>query len=179
MTPPRTIEELASLSERLNGLDHNDDGEPDWGVCLTPQVNYFYAFVAPVLQTQRYDSRTGTPTGQNIFFDADTFEPLIRLPGFRYAMEQYWRVIRSSNCQGQLKNGEKCDRKTAFPTGRCAMVISMPGTLTSMLLDTGSRAPKDRVNEQGETVWRIGDQPVGPAGGYWTRSTSRRPARKL
>jgi len=163
--PPKTIEELADLSERLNGLDHNGDGEPDWGVCLTPQVNYFYAFVAPILQTQLRNS--DAKTDQNMFFDVNTFEPLIRVPGFRYGLEQYWRIIRSSNCQGQLPKGEKCDRKTAFPTGRCAMVISMPGTLTSML--NGSRTPKDRVNESGTVVWSIEDQEIGPGGSYWGR----------
>ena len=169
LEPPKTIEELADLSERLNGLDHNDDGEADWGVCLTPQVNYFYAFVAPIFQTQLHNTNTGRPTGQNIFFDTQTFEPLIRVPGFRHALEQYWRVIRSSNCQTQLTNGEKCDRKSAFPTGRCAMVISMPGTLTSMLLENGSRSPKDRYDEFGNVTWSIRDQPVGADGTYWGR----------
>jgi serine/threonine protein kinase len=172
LTPPQTIEELADLSERLNGLDHNDDGEPDWGVCVTPQVNYFYAFVAPVLQTQLHDTdRDGAPTGQNLFFDVETFQPLLRVPGFRYALKQYWRVIRSSNCPTQLANGEKCDRRTAFVTGRCAMVLSMPGTLTSMLLESGSNAPRDRLDESGnKTVWSIGDQPLGLSGGsYWGR----------
>ena len=168
--PPETIEELADLSERLNGLDHNGDGEPDWGVCLTPQVNYFYAFVAPVLQTRLHDPVDGSHTGQNLFFDTDTFEPLLRVPGFRYALEQYWRVIRSSNCQGQLANGEKCDRKTAFPTGRCAMVISMPGTLTSFLV--GSRMPVNRTDAlSGEVEWSISEQPLGSPdiGTYWGR----------
>ena len=76
------------MSEKLNGFDHNGDGEPDWGFCLTPQTNYFNAFVAPVLQTHLRECmessngevttcNTGEYTGQNIFFDADNFEPLI------------------------------------------------------------------------------------------------------
>lgn len=168
LSPPRTIEELADLSEQFNGLDHNGDGELDWGVCLTPQVNYFYAFVAPVLQTQTQDSETKLKTGQNVFFDVETFEPLVRVPGFRYALKQYWRVIRSSNCQGQLAQGQKCDRKTAFPTGRCAMVISMPGTLTSMIWNKGSRAPKNRYDNS-TIVWSISEQPLGHNGRYWGR----------
>ena len=48
LDPPRTLEELVEISEFLDGKDHNDDGEPDWGFCLTPQVNYFYSFVAPI-----------------------------------------------------------------------------------------------------------------------------------
>jgi len=170
LSPPRTIEELAELAEFLNERDHNDDGELDWGVCLTPQVNYFYAFVAPILQTKLTNEETGIPTGQNIFFDAETFEPLIRGPGFKHALEMYWRVIRASNCQEQLAKGEKCDRKSAFPTGRCPMVISMPGTLTSFILPDAKRSPKDRVDEvTGEVIWSIEDQPLGPGGTHWGR----------
>ena len=170
LSPPRTVQDLAQLAEMLNGLDHNDDGEGDWGICLTPQVNYFYAFVAPILQTALRDPKTGTQTGQNMFFDSDTFEPFIRVPGFRSALELYWRIIRASNCQDQLANGEKCDRKTAFPTGRCAMVISMPGTLTNMLRNGGKYAPLPRTDENtGEIVWDVNDQPLGEDGTYWGR----------
>ena len=170
LSPPRTVQDLARLAEMLNGLDHNDDGEGDWGVCLTPQVNYFYAFVAPILQTALRDPKTGTQTGQNMFFDSDTFEPFIRVPGFRSALELYWRIIRASNCQDQLANGEKCDRKTAFPTGRCAMVISMPGTLTNMLRNGGKYAPRPRTDDNtGEVVWDVNDQPLGEGGTYWGR----------
>jgi hypothetical protein len=52
-------------------------------------------------------------------------------------VELYSRFIMSSNCQVETKAGEKCDRKTAFPTGRCAGVISMPGTLTNLLMEGG------------------------------------------
>jgi hypothetical protein len=150
LTVPTTIEELVEVSENLNGWDHNGDGEADWGFCLTPQPNYFQAFVAPVLQTTlrtcevldgEYDCSRGSQTGQNIFFDVDNMDPLIFNEGFKYAVELYWRFVRSSNCQEESLNGGKCDRKTAFPTGRCAGVISMPGTLTSLLEEGGKYAP--------------------------------------
>jgi len=175
LTPPKTIEELADLSERLNGLDHNEDGIPDWGFCLTPQVNYFMAFVAPVYQTnlrecgyEDIDCTKGKQTGQNIFFDTDNFQPLVRLPGFEYAFKQYWRLIRSSNCQDQLPRGVKCSRKTAFPTGRCAGVISMPGTMNNLLLDGGKFAVKPRKDPNNSTnVWRAGWNLE--KGEYWGR----------
>lgn len=53
ISPPETLEELATVSERLNGLDHNGDGIPDFGFCLSPQPNYFYAFAAPIFYTSR------------------------------------------------------------------------------------------------------------------------------
>uniref|UniRef100_A0A7S1YFW9 Guanylate cyclase n=2 Tax=Grammatophora oceanica TaxID=210454 RepID=A0A7S1YFW9_9STRA len=74
-----------------------------------------------------------------------------------------------------MPQGEKCDRKSAFPTGRCAMVISMPGTLTSFLLPDGKRAPMDRVNEAtGDVLWSIQDQPLGPGGDGTTQHWGRR-----
>ena len=170
MSPPRSIQDLAFVAENLHGLDFNDDGEGDWGICLTPQVNYFYAFVAPLMQSVLRDESTGTQTGQNMFFSADTFEPLIHQPAFRAAVELYWTIILNSNCQEQLAKGEKCDRKTAFPTGRCAMVISMPGTLTNMLRDGGKYAPVPRIDEStGEVEWDINNETLGEGGSYWGR----------
>lgn len=173
--PPRTIDELVELSERLNGLDHNDDGEPDWGFCLTPQTNYFYAFVAPIFQTNLRECHSignemkcnGAHTGQNLFFDAETFEPLIRNPGFKHALKLYHRLIQSSNCQTQTPLGQKCDRKTAFPTGRCAGVVSMPGTLTNMLKEDGKYAPRPRIGDDGTVLWKPG-MDLGE-GRYWGR----------
>jgi len=75
LLPPNTIEEMVTISERINGQDHDGDGEPDWGFCLTPQTNYFQAFLAPIFTVNQKDASGST--GQNIFFDTDTFEPLI------------------------------------------------------------------------------------------------------
>jgi len=151
LTVPDTIEELVFVSERLNGRhDYNNDGVMDWGFCLTPQTNYFQAFLAPVLQTHlnecEEDGRggyvcRGSDTGQNIHFDADNFDALVDTEGYRYAVELYSRFVLASNCQDQIPRGEKCDRKTAFPTGRCAGVISMPGTMTQLLKEEGKYSP--------------------------------------
>lgn len=170
LSPPRTVQDLAAVAQMLNGQDFNNDGEGDWGICLTPQTNYFYAFVAPFMQSALRDE-FDTQTGQNMFFSADTFEPFIRQPSFQAALELYWKIIRNSNCQEQLVQGEKCDRKTAFPTGRCAMVISMPGTLTNMLLDGAKYAPKPRINEvTGAVEWDINNETLGDdMGSYWGR----------
>ena len=90
---PDTIEELVEVSEKLNGrFDFNNDGEKDWGFCLTPQTNYFQAFLAPIMQTHTSECETlangdgptgtgyrclGKDNGQNMFFDVDNMEPLI------------------------------------------------------------------------------------------------------
>ncbi|KAL7541035.1 hypothetical protein ACHAXR_010567 [Thalassiosira sp. AJA248-18] len=165
---PDTIEELVDTSEKLNGrFDFNNDGEMDWGFCLTPQTNYFQAFLAPVLQTHLNECEVvngekkclGADTGQNMFFDVDNFDPLIFNEGYRYAVSLYTRFVQASNCQHQTPLGEKCDRKTAFPTGRCAGVISMPGTMTNLLREGGKYAPPPEKRM---------DSAV-PDGGYWGR----------
>jgi len=166
MLPPSTIDDLADLAEYLNHKDHNDDQQGDWGICLTPQPNYFLAFLAPLFQTNLKDPITGATTGQNIFFDTDTFKPLIRLPGFKKAVQIYYRIILASNCRTQIPNGQKCSRKSAFQTGRCPMVVSMPGTLTKMLLYNASYAPRDRIDG-----WSVQNQALlnGNGTGYWGR----------
>lgn len=169
---PDTIEELVDVSEKLNGRhDYNGDGEMDWGFCLTPQTNYFQAFLAPVMQTHLMECDmdevmegggykcTGQDTGQNMFFDVDNFDPLIFNEGYKYAVQLYTRFVQASNCQHQTPLEEKCDRKTAFPTGRCAGVISMPGTMNNLLRDGGKYAPpRDKRMDH-----------VLPEGEYWGR----------
>ena len=65
----------------------------------------------------------------------------------------------------------KCDRKSAFASGRCAGVISMPGTLTKML--TGKYTPvtpQYHVNaSSGEnTTWALPGHDAAD-GYYWGR----------
>lgn len=164
MQPPETIDELVAQSEFLNGKDHNGDGVADWGYCLTPQPNYFYAFVAPLLHlSRRHD---GQLTGDNLFFDVRTFEPKLGA-GFRHALQLHDRFLRASNCQHQLDARRKCDRKSAMRTGRCAGVISMPGTMTKLLKPWdrgGTYAPQPRYASDGSLAWE-----VAANGSYWGR----------
>eukprot|EP00808_Paulinella_micropora_P018061 g22921.t1 len=175
-SPPETLQELAELSEFFNGKDHNDDGIPDFGFCLTAQVNYYMAFVAPFLQmtttTCEPNSKKcdDTETEQNIFFDAHTMTPLIYNQAFRAAVDLFYRVAKSSNCQEQLKVEKyafKCHRQSAFKAGRCAGVLSMPGTMTSMLRPWdhgGSNSPR-RTNVNGTVIWT----PENVGGKHWGR----------
>ena len=162
--PPNTLEEMVELSEFLNGKDHNGDGEPDWGFCLTPQPNYFYAFVAPILQRDGCKSTAGsaaTAGCDNIFFDTDTFEPLLNNAGFKHAVALHDRFLKASNCHTGVPSSTvgRCNRKTAFPTGRCAGVISMPGTMNSLL-----GGGKYRVDEATNPI-----NTTGLEGGHWGR----------
>jgi len=178
--PPKTMEELVALSEFFSGKDHNNDGVPDWGFCLTPQPNYFYAFVTPIMQRYTQECASvghppvcsGDYTGQNAFFDVKTFEPFLDNPGFRYAVDLHRRFLRSSNCPDQVAAGERCHRKPAMQAGRCAGVISMPGTMTRMLKPWdagGSWAPQPRYASDGVTVqWQVQNASDGT---YWGRRT--------
>lgn len=209
LSAPETLEDLVTASELLNGKDHNGDGVPDFGICLSPQPNYFYAFAAPIFYATRrtcdettlddYGGGAGTPptcnggvTGQNMFFDTDDFTPLLDNAGFRYAVDLHRRILASSNCQEQQAAGGhytmpgvprgdfKCDRRKAMMAGRCAGVISMPGTMTKMLLPWdrgGSTSPQPRFDGRwyteddydpttGNITWQVQS---ASAQGYWGR----------
>ena len=157
---PGMIEESVVVSERLNGRhDFNNNGEMDWGFCLTPQTNYFQAFLSPVLQTHLRECRAGeegelnncrgSDTGPNIHCDVDTMDALVGTAGYRYAVDLYARFVMASNCQEQIPKWKKCSRKTVFPTGWCAGVVSMPGTLTQLLKEDGKYAPPPDLRMDG------------------------------
>jgi len=86
---PRTWPELLDVARQLNGQDFNDDGIPDYPVCLARgrrfQAGYFLLNIAaPYLQ------RSGTEEG--FMFDAQTMEPLVREEGFVRAVEIYMQL---------------------------------------------------------------------------------------
>mmetsp|Transcript_19961 Transcript_19961/g.25912 ORF Transcript_19961/g.25912 Transcript_19961/m.25912 type:complete len:1073 (-) Transcript_19961:150-3368(-) len=164
LQPPNTIEEMAEQSEFLYGLDHNDDGVADWGFCLSGQANYFFAFVASVFQTGFQMPKEEDVV--NMFFNTTNFEQIIGdNEGFRYVVQIYERILRTSNCVEQIRRGERCDRRPAFKTGRCAAVISLPGTMDRMILPEssgGTLSPRryadtlpnaTSVGETGDIVW--------------------------
>lgn len=69
-----------------------------------------------------------------------------------------------------------CSRKTAFPTGKCAGVISMPGTMDALLLPHGSYSIKPRRDAGGNITWYplTGNnsnyqEETGGAVSYWGR----------
>ena len=52
-----------------------------------------------------------------------------------------------------LADAGACDRKTAFLTGKCAGVLSMPSTLTSMLLPHDKFSIQPRLHPNGSVAW--------------------------
>ena len=96
-------------------------------------------------------------------------------------MDIHRRILDSSNCQEQrAPNGDytnfgvqrsdfECDRKKAMMSGRCAGVISMPGTMTRLLKPWnrgGSYAPQPRVDStSGNITWQVQTS----TGEYWGR----------
>ena len=162
---PQTIEELVELSEFFNGLDHNDDGEPDWGICHNAAMNYFYVFLAPLLQTNAVECdkpgqcNVAIHNGQNIFLDAETAEPLIDNVAFKHAIDMHDRMMRAGNCQASCYDigGASqctCNRKNDFRGGRCAGVISMPGTMVNLLNPGKKYAIEPRRDaDTGDITW--------------------------
>jgi hypothetical protein len=131
-------------SEFLSRQDHDGDGKLDWGFCLDPNDSaVFNSFLAPILQTR--GDQDGS--GNNIFFDTDTFEPLVKNRGFRFAVDLWDRAIRASNCREQiLSGGHKCDIRAAILSGRCAGVIATGDVLDIVLASMPSPGDTNRTD---------------------------------
>ena len=136
------------------------------------------AFLAPILQADGCSLQSSAESSQdchNMFFDLTTMEPLVDNPGFKHAVELHSRFMQSSNCHLGLDQGSTvgyCNRKTAFPTGRCAGVISMPGTMSNLLKPGGKYAvdvnqyPIDVASQNTTTT-------ITPAGIYLSKLARR------
>ena len=86
---PNTWEEFAEIAELAHGRDWNGDGIPDYGTCIprteSGQIQFFlFSVVSSFMQSHG--------TSQGIYFDPDTFEPLLDTPGFREGLSMYTRL---------------------------------------------------------------------------------------
>jgi multiple sugar transport system substrate-binding protein len=140
ITPPRTWEEYLAAAEHFNGQDLNGDGEADYGSCI-PKVRqgqsfwWIVDFASARLQSQG--------TGQGVFFDLDTFNPLFGPnPAFIKALELF-------NQTGDFGPSDELtiDLNTTrdlFLTGRCALSIDW-GDIGSLSIDPERSTMQDKV----------------------------------
>jgi multiple sugar transport system substrate-binding protein len=123
-TLPQTYEELATIAEYFNGRDLNNDSKPDYGLCWPIQdyawVFQFYGILATMLQYQGWQ--------QGVFFDLETFEPLVDNPAFRETLKLFRRLIYASHTPVIGKNSLGESNKL-FAAGRCAFYMAKRGGL--------------------------------------------------
>ncbi len=81
--PPKDWTEVRDISEFFNGWDWDNDGEIEYGVAFIAQQKTQAMWEILNLVAQ-YATKAGPPsnTTSNIFFDADTMEPLCNTPGW-------------------------------------------------------------------------------------------------
>ena len=79
----------AAFAPQLNGTDMNEDGEPDYGVCLQRPRFCFNGFSLAAIWSS-YTQSQGTKSGA--FFDPDTMYPLANSSAMLRALELYLQL---------------------------------------------------------------------------------------
>lgn len=132
MDPPQTWDDYLAIAAAADGLDMNDDGDPDYGSCIGKARNnqaYWFAtsIAAPMLQ---YEG-----TSQGVFFDQETFEPLIDNPAFARALEIY-KATTEFGPPDELNLGVG-DTRGLWTAGRCALTLDW-GDIGTLAIEEGS-----------------------------------------
>lgn len=118
MEPPRTWDDYLAIAEAAHDTDMNGDGRGDYGSCISKarsQQSYWWihSIAAGYLQSQG--------TSQGLFFDTETFEPLVNNPGFIRALEVY-EATSAFGPPDEL-NLNVGDTRSLMITGRCALTL--------------------------------------------------------
>lgn len=129
MEPPTTWDEYLAIAEAAHDMDMNGDGRGDYGSCISKTRGaqaywWIHSIAAGFLQTEG--------TSQGLFFDTETFEPLVNNPGFIRALEIY----EATNAFGPPDelNLDVGDTRSLTITGRCALTLDW-GDIGSLSID--------------------------------------------
>lgn len=140
LAAPRTWEEYLSAAAQFNGQDLNGDGEADYGSCI-PKVRqgqsfwWIIDFASARLQSQG--------TGQGMFFDLDTFDPLLGPnPAFIRALELFKET--SNYGPADELTLDLNSTRALFLTGRCALTMDW-GDIGSLSIDPERSTVQDKV----------------------------------
>lgn len=133
MEPPKTWDDYLAIAEAAHGMDMNGDGEGDFGSCIAKKRAeqgywWIYSIAAPFIQTQG--------TSQGVFFDTETFNPLVNNAAFIRALEIYAATNRFGP-PDELNIGVG-DTRGLWTAGRCALTIDW-GDIGSLAVSEGSR----------------------------------------
>jgi multiple sugar transport system substrate-binding protein len=139
LEPPRTWDDYLAIAEATHGQDMNGDGEADFGSCISKarsQQSYWWihSIAAPFLQT--------LGTSQGVFFDTETFEPLVNNPGFIRALEIYQATNAFGPPNEQTLNVG--DTRSLMTSGRCALTLDW-GDIGSLAVDPEQSVVQDLV----------------------------------
>jgi multiple sugar transport system substrate-binding protein len=138
--PPATWEAYLEAAAHFNGTDLNGDGEADYGSCI-PKVRqgqsfwWIIDFASGRLQSQG--------TGQGVFFDLDTFDPLFGPnPAFIRALELFNETTQYGPADELTLDLNST--RDLFLTGRCALTMDW-GDIGSLSIDPERSTVQDLV----------------------------------
>jgi multiple sugar transport system substrate-binding protein len=139
LEPPNTWEDYLAVAETFHGQDLNDDGEADYGSCISKKRNaqaywMIWSVAGGFLQTQG--------TSQGAFFDRETMEPLVDNEAFARALDVY-RMTTDFGPPDEL-NLDVGDTRSLFVSGRCALSIDW-GDIGSLAVDPQQSVVQDKV----------------------------------
>lgn len=139
LQPPKTWDEYVQVAAALHGTDMNGDGEGDYGSCISKarsaQAYWWITSIAgPYIQS--------LGTGQGVWFDTETMQPLIDNEGFIRALEVYKETSEyGPPDEATLDVG---DTRSLFVGGRCALSLDW-GDIGTLAIDPAISIVQDKV----------------------------------
>ncbi|MGF1623474.1 MAG: ABC transporter substrate-binding protein [Alphaproteobacteria bacterium] len=139
MEPPRNWDEYMAIAEAAHGLDHNGDGTPDFGSCIFKQRNAQSYFAVQSIAAAFVQSQG---TGQGIYFDPETMEPMIN----NAAWIEAFNIFKATGEFGPPDelNHDIGDTRAIVQAGRCALMIDW-GDIGPLSIDESGVAIRDKV----------------------------------
>lgn len=139
LAPPQTWDDYLNIAKTFHGKDLNGDGEPDYGSCVSKkrgaQAYWFITSVAGAyLQSQG--------TAQGVFFDTETFEPLVNNEAFARGLEVYKET--TDYAPPDELNMDVGATRALFTSGRCALTLDW-GDIGTLAIDPETSTVQDKV----------------------------------
>lgn len=139
MDPPNTWDDYLTIAETFHGEDLNDDGEPDYGSCISKKRGaqaywMIWSVAGGFLQSQG--------TSQGAFFNRETMEPVVNNEAFAAALDVY-NATTDYGPPDEL-NLDVGDTRGLFTSGRCALSIDW-GDIGTLAIDPDTSVVQDKV----------------------------------
>jgi len=136
-SPPQTWDEYLEMAATFHGQDLNGDGDPDYGSCISKKRGaqaywFIYTVATSFLQSQG--------TSQGVFFDTETFEPLVNNEAFAKALDIY-KDTTQYGPPDEL-NLDVGDTRSLFTSGRCALSLDW-GDIGTLAIDPDTSVVQD------------------------------------
>jgi multiple sugar transport system substrate-binding protein len=161
--PPKNWDEVIDIAEFFDEWDWDNDGASEYGIAFIAQQNtqamWSYLDIAA-----QYATKAGPPsnTRSNMFFDADTMEPLANTPGWVEAMRVIQKLTEYAP-PGLLGYGYS-ELRQAFVSGNSAMAM-----------DWADIAIQEQYPEEygSEVKGLLGYAPLPGATKYWDHKAGK------